>query len=391
METKNWRLYEWKRSFELFPAARNEDGFAAPAFLKDFYARKSAARSLPRRAADALIGAGFRAWTSSRAAKIARRFGMGDAWAAEAAAIARSTWGDPKEIALFRSKDVSEFKAYLRKFEHTAINKRINPTNWRDDCILKFKDRFDARCAEEGFPTPRTFARNTGGKLEANGVPLGAEFCVKPVYGTGGVGFTHIADAPPLPDPAAVEAFLRSRIGAKVDWVAQDYLRTHANLADIALDALATMRISTMLNEVGAPEAVTTVLRFAGKPGARVDNIAAGGLMAHIDPETGALGRGCYGKRPGDFDAHPETGAAITGRIVPFWRQALEMALAAHARVTPAFALVGWDIAPTENGPVIIEANGMPCSTIAQRAVGRGAGDQRYGELIAWHLAKAPE
>ncbi|MEL6794607.1 MAG: sugar-transfer associated ATP-grasp domain-containing protein, partial [Pseudomonadota bacterium] len=264
----------------------------------------------------------------------------------------------------------------------------INPANWREDCILSFKNRFDAKCAAEGFPTPRTFARNSGGMVEASGLPLGAEFCVKPVYGTGGVGFTHIADAPPLPDAAAVEAFLTDRVGAKVDWMAQDYLRNHAYLDDIALDALATMRISTMLNEDGAPEAVTTVLRFAGTRGARVDNIAAGGLMAPIDPETGILGRGCYGKRPGDFDEHPGTGAAITGRIVPFWPEALQMALDAHARVTPEFALVGWDIAPTAGGVVIIEANGMPCSTIAQRAVGRGAGDQRYGELIAWHLAK---
>jgi glutathione synthase/RimK-type ligase-like ATP-grasp enzyme len=56
---------------------------------------------------------------------------------------------------------------------------------------------------------------------------------------------------------------------------------------------------------------------------------------------------------------HPMTGERIEGFQLPFWKESVELALRAHETL-PTIALVGWDIALTAEGPVIIEGNSTP-------------------------------
>jgi glutathione synthase/RimK-type ligase-like ATP-grasp enzyme len=62
------------------------------------------------------------------------------------------------------------------------------------------------------------------------------------------------------------------------------------------------------------------------------------------------------------------------------------MALAAHAELS-ALYLIGWDIAITARGPVILEANKAPDVEIEQRLDGPW-GNGRFGELITYHLTR---
>lgn len=59
----------------------------------------------------------------------------------------------------------------------------------------------------------------------------------------------------------------------------------------------------------------------------------------------------------------------------------------AHAEAFGDYALIGWDIAMTPEGPLLIEGNGKPGVLMPQRAARRGLGDGRYGQLLAHHLA----
>jgi hypothetical protein len=171
----------------------------------------------------------------------------------------------------------------------------------------------------------------------------------------------------------------------------QPGLANHADIQALSAGALATCRVLTCLDETGAPEVVGAVIRMATEPGRPVDNIHAGGIAAPIDLDTGRLGpasdHGLFALR-GWLDEHPATSAPITDRLLPFWAEIHNLALRAHEAFT-AFIIVGWDIAVTETGPVLVEGNSGPDVDLMQRPMRGPLGSGRCGELLAFHVERA--
>jgi hypothetical protein len=377
--------YRLKKAFALYPGVRQP---VSADFLADHYAHRRQSRSPGRAALDAAAGALFRLWVPVRARAVARRYGLGAEWARRAARIGRARFADPNDLALFRIERTDELGSFMRRFEYAAISKRINPACWREDCALADKARFYARCAEHDLPHPPVLATIERGWVTIADVPPPGPLAMKPADGEGGSGFRVLdwrgADA------ARFEAFLAKQPGlGRTRWLVQPKLAPHPALAGIALSALPTARVTTIHDEAGRPELVTSVLRFPSVPDALVDNIKAGGLMAPIDPETGLLGPACRGKAAGEVEMHPVTGQLVAGLALPDWAEAKALALRAHADVFSDYVMVGWDIAFTPDGPVLIEGNGKPCIVVAQRATGRGIGETRFGALVRHHLAAA--
>lgn len=385
MSMGRFSAYRLKKAFGLYP------GLVAPvsaAFLADHYAARRRARSLPRAALDLMAGSLFRLWVPFRARSVARRYRLGADWARAAARIGAGRFADPNDIALFRVSRPDDLDQFMRRFEYAAISKRINPVCWRSDCVLADKALFYARCAERGLPHPQVFATVTARDMRIGEVPPAGCLAMKPADGEGGSGFRLIDW--PGGDEVAFAAFLRGQTGlGRSTWLVQARVRPHPALANISLSALPTARITTIRDENGEPEIVTSVLRFPSIAEAIVDNIKAGGLMAPIDLRTGVLGAACRGKAAGEVATHPVTGAAVAGLALPDWEAAKALVLRAHATVFPEYSMVGWDIAFTPDGPTFIEGNGKPCIVVAQRATGRGIGETRFGALIRHHLRAA--
>jgi len=86
------------------------------------------------------------------------------------------------------------------------------------------------------------------------------------------------------------------------------------------------------------------------------------------------------------YDRHPVTGVAITGRIVPEWGVLAALAERAH-RVTRDRVLVGWDIAVTPSGPMLLEGNSYPDMHYPQR-IHRPYGEMRIGALLRHHMGR---
>lgn len=382
----NWWYY-FKKQFSLYPGVRA--AVSAP-FLVPYYRQRRSERSSSRALLDAIVYALFQLWVPFRASAVARRFGLDKAWARNAAAIGRRRVADPNDIAVFRIASDQDCDRYMRRYEYAEISKRINPAAWRRDCVLADKARFARRCAEHGLAAPRFLARLQGRAVEIADVPDGLMLAIKPTGGISGEGFTIVECPAWQQGEAAFANFLRewaARHGG--DWIVQTKASSHPELRDIALDALSTARITTMLNEQGAVEIVTCVLRFAGARGAVVDNLAAGGLLAPIDAATGRLGPACYGRKPEDVATHPVTGAVIAGRVLPNWPATRDLVLDAHLRAFSEYTMVGWDVGIADQGPVLIEGNGKPGLFAAQRAERQGVGETRLGELLAFHLERA--
>jgi hypothetical protein len=103
-----------------------------------------------------------------------------------------------------------------------------------------------------------------------------------------------------------------------------------------------------------------TVIMFAfmrtGRKGAVVDNGGSGGLLIGVDENTGECNsEGCdeAGHR---YKRHPDSGVEIVGFKIPEWNRAIAMAKEL-ANVVPEQRYVGWDLAYTDAGWVMIEGN----------------------------------
>lgn len=377
------RRYYLKKAWSLFP------GIISPAsapFLRAHYAARAHRRGVARAIADAFIALAFHAWIPVRAAQVRKRHGLDRGWSKRARTIAHARFVDPNDIALFRIERAEEMDGYIRRFEDAGINKLLNPAGWQPACVLADKLRFAERCAETGLPHAATIAQMDATGVMVRAAPGGRELVLKPADGEGGDGVRMLGA---VADEASLRRILSAlQPGKGQKLVVQPRLSCHSSLDGLALSALPTARIVTMINEQGVAEPVSATFRCPSDPAASVDNMKAGGLIAPIDLGTGTLGLASRGYGGGDYLAHPVTQAPIAGHVLAHWEEALALVGRAHLLGFAEYRLIGWDMALTPNGPVLLEGNGKPGVLMPQRAARRGLGEGRYGELLAWHLAR---
>lgn len=90
-----------------------------------------------------------------------------------------------------------------------------------------------------------------------------------------------------------------------------------------------------------------------------VDNLHSGGMIAAIDMETGELITDAADHANTVYEYHPASGARIKGFKIPFFAEAKQL-IEEASREMDIEGYFGWDIAITENGPVVIELNNKP-------------------------------
>jgi hypothetical protein len=168
-------------------------------------------------------------------------------------------------------------------------------------------------------------------------------------------------------------------------------LRNHPALADMATESLITIRAVTVLNEDLEPELVVAYLRVLAKlePDWPVKKPISE-YAAAVDLDTGRL-QAMTGDKPEClsqwYERHPVTGVEFVGRQVPCWDEVTALAEKAH-RVASDRVLVGWDIAVTPDGPILLEGNSYPDVHYPQRIYCKPYGEMRIGELLRFHMAR---
>lgn len=270
--------------------------------------------------------------------------------------------------------------------------------------IVRIKDKtvFSAFFGGHGLRVvPLLAAYKAGQRVPGIGVPdplRGGDLFIKLIEGRGGEG-ADIWRAQPDGRYRNAEDIERSgveilahvaELSRRDDYLIQPRLVNHPAIADLTPGALSTVRLLTVLNESGEPEAVNAAFRMAMRASSAVDNFHAGGIAAAVDLETGRLGPATGLGRGGDFswhDRHPTTGGIITGRALPDWPAAIALAVAAH-RLLGKRVIVGWDIGFLADGPCLIEGNAGPDADIHQRIERRPIGNERFGQLMTFHMEK---
>ncbi len=123
-----------------------------------------------------------------------------------------------------------------------------------------------------------------------------------------------------------------------------------------------TLRIVTILKD-SQPRVVVSYMRIGN--GKAVDNFNSGGMVVPVEVETGKIKYPALDKKGELYEKHPMTGENIIGFLVPEWNEVLQLAQQAASEI-PQLGIVGWDVAISEKGPVLIEANHFPGHDIYQ-------------------------
>lgn len=123
------------------------------------------------------------------------------------------------------------------------------------------------------------------------------------------------------------------------------------------------------LNGPDGAQAIRAIWKIAVRPN-HVDNFSLGkhgNLVADIDLETGEVRRMVDGMGPEArvLDAHPQTGRPLARLRLPGWQQVLRACISAGA-VFPLMRVQHWDIAFTDQGPVILELNDLGATEFLQ-------------------------
>jgi hypothetical protein len=252
------------------------------------------------------------------------------------------------------------------------------------------KYQFHVTCLAHGLPTAPVIGVAKNGILQMTGEPPDS-FFVKPVVGSRGEGASAWRPAPDsghyLGDDDRVYRWteLVSLLEKKSHFrsqIVQPLLRSHLSIADLSSGPLATVRIITGLPPSGTPEPIAAVFRMP-------TSVHRYGLFSAVDIESGVLGKGdscrplCAG-----YDRHPDTDASIAQRALPFWRETVNLALSAH-KMFPGYVFLGWDIALTAAGPVLLEANSDWDIISVQRPHRRPLIETRFATICALSRAAA--
>lgn len=142
------------------------------------------------------------------------------------------------------------------------------------------------------------------------------------------------------------------------EFVVQETISQHPDLSRFNPTSVNTIRIDTLVDASGQVHFNAAALKV-GTRGSIVDNSSAGGYMIAIDLETGHLKTGA--KRESEFggqyhDVHQTFRVDPSSFVMPFWRQTRDTVELA-ARTLAPFRSLGWDIAITPDGPLVVEAN----------------------------------
>jgi len=269
----------------------------------------------------------------------------------------------------FNEKSREEFKEYMDEPVAPLLRTRLYETLWNSSYSSLVNDKyiFHCLCRYHGIPVPEVYG------IYANGVFKGDEsglaqvmerealdrVILKPLRGMQGKGiyFALREGAGIRVEPVLPPAGVGTSNGLEGEFIVQEVIAQHPSLDLINPYCLNSIRIITLLTRDNDVKFLASMLRTnSGK--IPIDNFSLGGIVIKIDMETGRLKAPGFMKRRtiSRITDHPLTGTPLEGFQLPYWNE-LKEAVAKAQKVFGQLKAIGWDLAVTAGGPVIIEGN----------------------------------
>ena len=255
---------------------------------------------------------------------------------------------------------------------------------------ILFTDKFVQKMFLTGLklPTPRIIAMVGGGgaisslaefQNAIDGAP--SEFVLKPISARGGVGFRRLVKGQDYllegSKQISIEDLWRG-LESNMDRgiLMEETVHNHETIDSMNTSSLNTFRVMTFKFPDGKWVPICTFLKV-GRVGSVVDNRMAGGLVVPVDKD-GLTGPAFESTTRTYWSQHPDSGAQLANIKIEMFQDVVDLAVRASRPVTH-MGILGWDIALTPNGPMIIEVNASPGVKYLQIV---------YGGLVTDEMAK---
>lgn len=140
------------------------------------------------------------------------------------------------------------------------------------------------------------------------------------------------------------------------DWIIEELIIQDEAMAQWHRDSVNTVRVPSIMTPDG-PQIILPLFR-TGKGGNLVDNCHNdGGLMAVPDAKTGIIITDGYDIYTHVVECHPDSGLKFKGWQIPRWDEMVQTVSEIHSKCLPHQKYIGFDMALTPNGWVVIEGN----------------------------------
>ncbi len=196
---------------------------------------------------------------------------------------------------------------------------------------------------------------------------------LKPRKGSQGRGVARVASVD--------EMRSRQRDG----YLVQELVEQASYAAAIWPGALNTIRVLGVRDADG-PFVGPAAHRFGAAGTGVVDNFSAGGFVARVwdGGILSPLAAKPTTRQRVIHDRHPDTGGQVTGTVVPCWPEAQQLVIDLMGAF-PDLLHVGWDLAVTDHGPVVIEGNAGVANLNVFQAHGPVLADERLRRFYRSH------
>ncbi len=184
--------------------------------------------------------------------------------------------------------------------------------------------------------------------------------------GDGVLVCSHVADTMIVNGESLSKPAFQKKL-ANYIWVVQLKYHSCEAIRQVNDSALNTTRVVTIFNGK-EPEYLGGFQAFA-TGGATTDSWSKGSIYVGINLEKDCLKADGYCsldvKDQSIVHKHPDSGVVFQDYPIPGLKAAVELCLKAH-KLLYFNHIVGWDVAITDNGPVIVEANEKPGMNVVQ-------------------------
>ncbi len=149
-------------------------------------------------------------------------------------------------------------------------------------------------------------------------------------------------------------------------------------LASLNASSVNTVRCFTLYTKHGV--LIPWCFMKVGRSGSFVDNGGAGGILVGIDCKTGQLSTDGIDEYGRWYPVHPDSGVAFQGFQLPQWEEMLALCRQMAVQV-PKVPWIGWDMAHTDDGWVVIEGNAAS-EMIGPQATGQAGLRQKMNQYM---------